>query len=67
MQFKNLRTLPFDTALERQSLAVREIARGLREETVYFVEHPRVFTIGRRGSADNLLTDQDFDGKPLKN
>ena len=66
MQFKNLRTLPFDTALERQSLAVREIARGLQEETVYFVEHPRVFTIGRRGSADNLLTDQDFDGKPLK-
>ena len=66
MQFKNLGTLPFDTALERQSLAVREIARGLQEETVYFVEHPRVFTIGRRGSADNLLTNQDFDGKPLK-
>jgi lipoyl(octanoyl) transferase len=66
IQFRNLGTLAFDAALERQSLAVQKIARGLQEETVWFLEHPSVFTMGRRGSDGNLLTDEDFDGKPLK-
>jgi len=65
IQFETLGMLAFDVALERQSLTVQEIAKGLQAETVYFLEHPSVFTLGRRGSSDNLLTEEGFDGEPL--
>ncbi len=65
IRFENLGMLAFDVAWEKQSQTVQVIARGLQEETVYILEHPGVFTLGRRGSAENLLTEKNFDGKPL--
>ena len=65
IRFENLGILAFDVAWEKQSQTVQVIAQGLQEETVYILEHPGVFTLGRRGSAENLLTEKNFDGKPL--
>lgn len=66
IRFENLGLLAFDVALQKQSMTVQAIAQGLEGETVYFVEHPAVFTLGRRGSVGNLLKDRDFDGSPLR-
>ena len=65
-RFENLETVSFEDALEKQSVTVKEIASGKCQETVYLLEHPSVFTIGRRGFSANLLADKDFDGNPLK-
>jgi lipoyl(octanoyl) transferase len=65
LRFKNLGTVSYEEALKTQSMTVREIASGECQETVYLLEHPSVFTIGRRGVSSNLLANEDFDGNPL--
>lgn len=45
--------------------AVPAIASGDQPETVFLLEHPHVFTIGRRGAEENLISNVDFDGSPL--
>ena len=54
--------MPFDAALALQ-LAAREAVVEEREDPILFlVEHPAVLTVGRRGSADDILwTDAQLD------
>jgi len=51
--------MPFDAALALQ-LAARDAVADEREDPILFlVEHPAVLTVGRRGSADDILWTDD--------
>lgn len=56
----------FQRAWDLQERLVQRIAAGEEEETVLLLQHPHVYTIGRTGSADNLLAHSDFDGNPVE-
>jgi lipoyl(octanoyl) transferase len=49
---------PYDDARRLQEDMAREIAEGDRGPTVLMLEHPHVYTFGRRGQETNLLWDQ---------
>lgn len=66
LRFVDLGCLPFADALSRQEELVSRIAEGRAEETVHLVEHPHVFTLGRRGDASNLLRASDAQGNPIE-
>lgn len=66
MNFLNLGQIRFQDALTIQDQMVQEIRFGRREETVLIVEHPPVFTLGRSGRAENLLSRLDFEGRPVE-
>jgi len=56
-----LGTVPYDTALALQHRLVADRVRGaLEADVVLVLEHPPVFTLGRRGGAENLLVDEAF-------
>ncbi len=61
----DLGCIAFDEALHIQEETVRAVQQGIRLETVYFVEHPHVFTAGRSGDAANMLATSDWDGNPI--
>ena len=65
VDFVDLGTISFEDACELQAQAVRRIAKSESSETVHLLEHHHVFTIGRRGLADNLVSSVDFDGNSL--
>jgi len=65
MVFQDLGRIPFDQAFAIQEKTVAEIASGRRPEQVYLLEHPPVFTIGRTGSEENLLSAKDFQGRSI--
>jgi lipoyl(octanoyl) transferase len=65
VQFIDLGLVAFSEVWDRQTETVRRIASGSLAETVYLVEHPHVFTIGRRGSMQNLIQSQDYEGNPI--
>jgi len=65
MVFQDLGRIPFDQAFAIQEKTVAEIASGRRPEQVYLLEHPPVFTIGRSGSEENLLSAKDFQGRSI--
>lgn len=65
MRFLDLGTVDFHEALRLQAATLAEIAAGGAEETVYLLEHPHVFTIGRRGRESNLLARRDFEGREI--
>jgi len=56
MHFIDLGSIPYEDAYRLQCAAVEEVAAG-GEERVFLLEHPDVFTIGRRGDERNLLSD----------
>ena len=56
----------FSEALKRQEQTVSHIAEGEQEETIYLLEHPHVFTVGRVGGSENLLADNDWEGNQLQ-
>jgi len=66
MRFIDLGCIPFESALEKQEETVGLVADGLEEETVFLLEHPHVFTCGRGGDADNLLTTVDWNQNPIE-
>jgi lipoate-protein ligase B len=66
VQFVDLGKVGYNETLKKQTETVERIARGTEVETVYLLEHPHTFTIGRRGVASNLLQDHDFEGRRLK-
>lgn len=66
MQFVDLGLVPFHTALARQETAVEAIAAGQQEETIFLLEHPNVFTSGRRGKPENLLAERDLEGNRIE-
>lgn len=59
--FLNLPLTPYEEALDLQRAAVTARADGrLSADLVILVEHPPVFTLGRRGGLDNLTVEKQF-------
>jgi len=50
--------VPYDEARRLQDELAGEIAAGSRPPTLMLLEHPHVYTFGRRGQEANLLWDQ---------
>jgi lipoate-protein ligase B len=50
--------LAYSEAWRLQDRLAREIAEGKRPPTLLMLEHPHVYTLGRRGSAENVLWDE---------
>ena len=55
----DLGLVPYDDAWKLQERFAAEIAQGERPATLLLLEHPHVYTFGRRGQEKNLLIDQD--------
>lgn len=66
MIFIDLGRLPFERAWDQQQEILNLVASGKTEETVFLVEHPPVFTVGRKGDPHNLLSTTDWNENPLK-
>jgi lipoate-protein ligase B len=57
----NLPKTPYDKALELQLAMVSAKTDGrLTKDVILCLEHPRVFTLGRRGGRDNLCVSDEF-------
>jgi len=65
MIFRDLGLISFEEAYQLQCQTVGEIASGGSGEVVFLLEHPPVFTIGRRGSEANLLRRTGFSGESI--
>ena len=52
---ENLGLIEYETAWKTQDEYAAEIATGRRPPTLLLLEHPHVYTFGRRGQAENLL------------
>jgi lipoyl(octanoyl) transferase len=50
--------MQYDEAWILQNRLAAEIARGERSPTLLLLEHPHIYTFGRRGREDNLLLDE---------
>jgi len=48
----------YDSAWDLQNTLAAQIAHGERPPTLLLLEHPHVYTIGRKGSTANLLWDE---------
>ena len=66
MLFVDLGTIDFKQALEKQEETVCGIVEGCRPETIYLLEHPHVFTLGRAGKGGNLLVERDWQGRLIE-
>jgi len=49
---------PYQQAWDMQAEIAAEVAAGTRPPTLLLLEHPRVYTFGRRGHPENLLWDE---------
>lgn len=52
---EDLGLIEYETAWKLQDRYVAEIAEGKRPPTLLLLEHPHVYTFGRRGKQENLL------------
>jgi lipoate-protein ligase B len=52
---EDLGLIDYETAWKLQDSYAAEIAAGARPPTLLLLEHPHVYTFGRRGQAENLL------------
>src|SRR5512141_591946 len=52
---EDLGTIEYETAWKLQNAYAVEIASGSRSPTLLLLEHPHVYTFGRKGHAENLL------------
>jgi len=52
---ENLGLIAYERAWKLQDSYAAEIAAGTRPPTLLLLEHPHVYTFGRRGQAENLL------------
>ena len=66
MRFVELGAVPFREAFQLQEEVLEAVAAGRAPETVHLLEHPHVFTLGRRGLEGNLLAETDFSGRPIE-
>jgi len=55
----NLENVPYDEAFFLQKKIQQECIEGIREDTLILLEHPPVFTIGRKGGEGNLLVSKE--------
>ena len=59
--FSNLNILDYKEALDLQlATLAAKIKTPTTPNHLFFVEHPRVFTLGRRGGRKNLMVSQEF-------
>jgi len=58
-EYFDIGLIPYDDAWALQDRLATEIARGDRPATLLLLEHPHVYTFGRRGQEQNLLLDED--------
>ena len=57
----------YDQAWKLQDVYAREIASGQRAPTLLLLEHPHVYTFGRRGSPEHLLwNDEQLAGRKVQ-
>ncbi len=56
----------FHEALQRQEWTLQETLHRRQPETVYLLEHPHVFTMGRAGKLENVLAREDRNGSPIE-
>lgn len=66
MVFVDLGRIGFHEALQKQEQTVGSIFEGRSPETVYVLEHPHIFTVGRAGNSGNLLAERDWEGNPIE-
>jgi lipoate-protein ligase B len=55
LEVLDLGVMEYETAWKLQDEYAREIAEGKRLPTLLLLEHPHVYTFGRRGKQENLL------------
>ena len=55
LEILDLGLIEYETAWALQDQYAAEIAEGQRSPTLMLLEHPHVYTFGRRGKAENLL------------
>ena len=53
-----LGSIDYDEAWQLQDRLAQEISAGQRPPTLLLLEHPHVFTLGRRGQLENVLWDE---------
>ena len=54
-EVQDLGLIDYETAWKLQDEYAAQIAKGTRPPTLLLLEHPHVYTFGRKGNADNLL------------
>jgi lipoate-protein ligase B len=57
---EDLGLIEYETAWKLQDEYAAEIAAGVRPPTLLLLEHPNVYTFGRRGQAENLLWNESL-------
>ena len=55
LEIQDLGLIDYETAWKLQDQYAAQIAEGNRAPTLLLLEHPHVYTFGRKGNADNLL------------
>ena len=56
---QDLGLIEYETAWKLQNEYAAEIAEGKRSPTLLLLEHPHVYTFGRKGHAENLLWNEE--------
>ena len=55
----SLGLVPYMEAWDMQLRLHEEVAEGRKPDTLLLVEHPNVYTLGRRGQLSDILIDED--------
>ncbi len=55
--------MPYDQVLHLQKKIHQEVQDGIRPDTLLLVEHPHVFTMGRRTDMNHLLKSREYLGE----
>ena len=66
MRFIDLGLISFQEGLRYQEKALQATLHRRQPETVYLLEHPHVFTMGRAGESENVLGREDHTGKSIE-
>jgi lipoyl(octanoyl) transferase len=66
MRFIDLGRISFQEGLQKQEKALQETLHRRQPETVYLLEHPHVFTLGRAAKAQNILSRKDGTGQRIE-
>jgi lipoate-protein ligase B len=59
LEIIDLGLIEYETAWKLQNEYAAEIAEGTRQPTLLLLEHPHVYTFGRKGHAENLLLGEE--------
>lgn len=60
LEVQRLGLVPYQQAWDLQEDLATRIATGRQPETLLLLEHPHIFTLGRRGKAEHLLWAEDL-------